>query len=331
MIRKFHITQAFNLVRDARKGNYMRHLVRIVDFSNEELLALLDTAKDIISDIDAFKEKLRGRIMASLFYEPSTRTKLSFDAAMMRLGGQVIGYSDMQSSSIVKGETLEDTIRTVSRYSDVIVMRHFIEGTPHQASKVSLCPVINAGDGKGEHPTQTLTDLLTIRSRLGRLENLELVLCGDLKNGRTVHSLVQALSRFTGNKFHFVAPASLKMPDYIKEGMKAGDYKEYEDIEDAIRYADVLYMTRVQRERFEFIEDYFKVKDAVILNKAKLHDAKDDMIVMHPLPRVNEIDLDVDEDKRAVYFEQVEYGMYVRMALLLKLVRESDKVKLAIR
>lgn len=308
----------------------MRHLVRINDFSNQELLDLLDVAGDIISDLDKYQGKMRGRIMASLFYESSTRTKLSFDAAMMRLGGQVIGYSDMQSSSIVKGESLEDTIRTVSRYSDVIVMRHYIEGTPHLASKVSRVPVINAGDGKGEHPTQTLTDLLTIRSRLGRIENLEVVLCGDLKNGRTVHSLVQALSRFPGNKFHFVAPESLKMPDEIKDKLEKGSYVEYENIEDAIAHADILYMTRVQRERFEFMEDYFKVKDSVILNRSKLHDAKEKMIIMHPLPRVNEIDLDVDDDPRAVYFEQVEYGMYVRMALILKLVQHTDKVKLQI-
>lgn len=309
----------------------MRHLVRINDFSNQELLDLIMVAKDIIADIDKYQDKMKGRIMASLFYEPSTRTKLSFDAAMMRLGGQVIGFSDMQTSSMVKGESLEDTIRTVSRYTDVVVMRHFIEGTPHQAAKVSLSPVINAGDGKGEHPTQTLTDLLTIHSRMGRLENLEVVLCGDLKNGRTVHSLVQALSRFEGNAFHFVSPDSLKMPDYIKEKLPKGSYQEYTDIEDAIKYADVLYMTRVQRERFEFMEDYFKVKDAVILNKSKLHDAKENMVIMHPLPRVNEIDVDVDDDARAVYFEQVEYGMYVRMALILKLVQGRDKVKLAVR
>lgn len=309
----------------------MRHLVRINDFSNQELLDLIMVAKDIIADIDKYQDKMKGRIMASLFYEPSTRTKLSFDAAMMRLGGQVIGFSDMQTSSMVKGESLEDTIRTVSRYTDVVVMRHFIEGTPHQAAKVSLSPVINAGDGKGEHPTQTLTDLLTIHSRMGRLENLEVVLCGDLKNGRTVHSLVQALSRFEGNTFHFVSPDSLKMPDYIKEKLPKGSYREYTDIEDAIKYADVLYMTRVQRERFEFMEDYFKVKDAVILNKSKLHDAKENMVIMHPLPRVNEIDVDVDDDARAVYFEQVEYGMYVRMALILKLVQGRDKVKLAVR
>lgn len=309
----------------------MRHLVRINDFSNQELLDLIMVAKDIIADIDKYQDKMKGRIMASLFYEPSTRTKLSFDAAMMRLGGQVIGFSDMQTSSMVKGESLEDTIRTVSRYTDVVVMRHFIEGTPHQAAKVSLSPVINAGDGKGEHPTQTLTDLLTIHSRMGRLENLEVVLCGDLKNGRTVHSLVQALSRFEGNTFHFVSPDSLKMPDYIKEKLPKGSYREYTDIEDAIKYADVLYMTRVQRERFEFMEDYFKVKDAVILNKSKLHDAKENMVIMHPLPRVNEIDVDVDDDPRAVYFEQVEYGMYIRMALILKLVQGRDKVKLAVR
>lgn len=307
----------------------MRHLVRINDFSNDELQGLLGEAKNIIQNPDAYGDRMQGRIMASLFYEPSTRTKLSFDAAMMCLGGQVIGFSDMQSSSIVKGESLEDTIRTVSRYSDLVVMRHFIEGTPHQAAKVSLAPVINAGDGKGEHPTQTLTDLLTIHSRMGRVENLEVVLCGDLKNGRTVHSLVQALSRFSGNTFHFVAPEALKMPDYILDGLDKNSYREYENIEDAIQFADILYMTRVQRERFEFMEDYFKVKDSVILNKKKMETAKKDMIIMHPLPRVNEIDVDVDDDPRAVYFEQVEYGMYVRMALILELVKDQKKVKLS--
>ena len=258
--------------------------------------------------------------MATLFYEPSTRTRLSFESAMKRLGGQVIGFSEPNSSSVSKGESLGDTIRTVSSYVDVIVMRHPQFGAANEAVKYTEVPFINAGDGGNQHPTQTLTDLLTIKSLKGNLENHTIGLCGDLKNGRTVHSLVKAMARYKNTKFVFISPKELEMPEYIKEAIKGHEYYETTNLDEAIEKLDVLYMTRVQQERFEDKAEYDRLKDYYILNKAKLNHAKKDMLVMHPLPRVNEIDTDVDADERAVYFKQAKYGMFVRMALITRLL-----------
>ena len=301
----------------------MRHLMSPLDFSVEELDQLLNLAHDIELHPEKYAHACDGKKLATLFYEPSTRTRLSFEAAMLNLGGSVLGFSSAASSSAAKGESVSDTIRMISCYADICAMRHPKEGAPMVASMVSSIPVINAGDGGHQHPTQTLTDLLTIRSLKGRLDHFTIGLCGDLKFGRTVHSLVRALSRYEGVNFIFISPEELKVPDYIKEDVleAAGiPYQEVERLEDVMPELDVLYMTRVQKERFFNEEDYVRLKDFYILNNQKMKLAKDDMIVMHPLPRVNEISVEVDKDPRAAYFRQVQYGVYARMALILTLL-----------
>ena len=300
----------------------MRHLMSPLDFSVEELDKLLDLANDIEKYPDKYAHVCDGKRIATLFYEPSTRTRLSFEAAMMNLGGKVLGFSSASSSSAAKGESVADTIRMASCYADIAAIRHPKEGAPLVASMVSSIPVINAGDGGHQHPTQTLTDLLTIRSLKGRLDHLVIGLCGDLKFGRTVHSLIEALSRYAGVSFVLISPEELRVPSYITEGMRQDNipYKEVERLEDAIPELDLLYMTRVQKERFFNEEDYVRMKDFYILDKAKMELAGPDMLVLHPLPRVNEIAVEVDSDPRAVYFKQVQYGVYVRMALILTLL-----------
>ena len=301
----------------------MRHLMSPLDFSVEELDQLLNLAHDIELHPEKYAHACDGKKLATLFYEPSTRTRLSFEAAMLNLGGSVLGSSSAASSSASKGESVSDTIRMISCYADICAMRHPKEGAPMVASMASSIPVINAGDGGHQHPTQTLTDLLTIRSLKGRLDLFTIGLCGDLKFGRTVHSLVRALSRYEGVNFIFISPEELKVPDYIKEDVLEANnipYQEVERIEDVMPELDVLYMTRVQKERFFNEEDYVRLKDFYILNNQKMKLAKDDMIVMHPLPRVNEISVEVDKDPRAAYFRQVQYGVYARMALILTLL-----------
>ena len=301
----------------------MRHLMSPLDFSVEELDQLLNLAHDIELHPEKYAHACDGKKLATLFYEPSTRTRLSFEAAMLNLGGSVLGFSSAASSSASKGESVSDTIRMISCYADICAMRHPKEGAPMVASMASSIPVINAGDGGHQHPTQTLTDLLTIRSLKGRLDHFTIGLCGDLKFGRTVHSLVRALSRYEGVNFIFISPEELKVPDYIKEDVLDANnipYQEVERIEDIMPELDVLYMTRVQKERFFNEEDYVRLKDFYILNNQKMKLAKDDMIVMHPLPRVNEISVEVDKDPRAAYFRQVQYGVYARMALILTLL-----------
>ena len=301
----------------------MRHLMSPLDFSVEELDQLLNLAHDIELHPEKYAHACDGKKLATLFYEPSTRTRLSFEAAMLNLGGSVLGFSSAASSSASKGESVSDTIRMISCYADICAMRHPKEGAPMVASMASSIPVINAGDGGHQHPTQTLTDLLTIRSLKGRLDHFTIGLCGDLKFGRTVHSLVRALSRYEGVNFIFNSPEELKVPDYIKEDVLEANnipYQEVERIEDVMPELDVLYMTRVQKERFFNEEDYVRLKDFYILNNQKMKLAKDDMIVMHPLPRVNEISVEVDKDPRAAYFRQVQYGVYARMALILTLL-----------
>ena len=301
----------------------MRHLMSPLDFSVEELDHLLDLAHDIELHPEKYAHACDGKKLATIFYEPSTRTRLSFEAAMLNLGGNVLGFSSAASSSASKGESVSDTIRMISCYADICAMRHPKEGAPMVASAVSSIPVINAGDGGHQHPSQTLTDLLTIRSLKGRLDHFTIGLCGDLKFGRTVHSLVRALARYEGVNFIFISPEELKMPSYIKEEVLEANnipYREVERLEDVMPDLDVLYMTRVQRERFFNEEDYVRLKDFYILNNQKMELAKDDMIVMHPLPRVNEIAVEVDKDPRAAYFRQVQYGVYVRMALILTLL-----------
>ena len=301
----------------------MRHLMSPLDFSVEELDQLLNLAHDIELHPEKYADACDGKKLATLFYEPSTRTRLSFEAAMLNLGGSVLGFSSAASSSASKGESVSDTIRMISCYADICAMRHPKEGAPMVASMASSIPVINAGDGGHQHPTQTLTDLLTIRSLKGRLDHFTIGLCGDLKFGRTVHSLVRALSRYEGVNFIFISPEELKVPDYIKEDVLEANnipYQEVERIEDVMPELDVLYMTRVQKERFFNEEDYVRLKDFYILNNQKMKLAKDDMIVMHPLPRVNEISVEVDKDPRAAYFRQVQYGVYARMALILTLL-----------
>lgn len=297
-----------------------RNLIQPEDFSVEEIDEILELSQKIIDNPSKYSRICEGKLMATLFYEPSTRTRLSFESAMKRLGGQVIGFSEPNSSSVSKGESLGDTIRTVSSYVDVIVMRHPQFGAANEAVKYTEVPFINAGDGGNQHPTQTLTDLLTIKSLKGNLENHKIGLCGDLKNGRTVHSLVKAMARYKNTKFVFISPKELEMPEYIKEAIKGHEYYETTNLDEAIEKLDVLYMTRVQQERFEDKAEYDRLKDYYILNKAKLNHAKKDMLVMHPLPRVNEIDTDVDADERAVYFKQAKYGMFVRMALITRLL-----------
>ncbi|MBD5464982.1 MAG: aspartate carbamoyltransferase [Lachnospiraceae bacterium] len=300
----------------------MRHLMSPLDFTVEELDKLFDLAGDIEKNPEKYANKCEGKKLATCFYEPSTRTRLSFEAAMYNLGGHVIGFSDANSSSASKGESVSDTIRMISCYADICAMRHPKEGAPMVASTKSRIPVINAGDGGHQHPTQTLTDLLTIRSLKGRLSSFTIGLCGDLKFGRTVHSLIHALVRYDNIQFVFISPDELKIPDYVTEMLqeKGIPYKEVIRLEDVMEELDLLYMTRVQRERFFNEEDYVRLKDFYILNKEKMELAKPDMLVLHPLPRVNEISIEVDEDERAVYFKQVQYGVYVRMALILTLL-----------
>ena len=301
----------------------MRHLMTPLDFSVEELDKLLDLGNDIEKNPEKYAHACAGKKLATLFYEPSTRTRLSFEAAMMNLGGNVLGFSSAASSSAAKGESVSDTIRMISCYADICAMRHPKEGAPMVATRVSSIPVINAGDGGHQHPTQTLTDLLTIRSLKGRLNNLVIGLCGDLKFGRTVHSLIKALARYEGISFVLISPEELRIPEYIREDVLNAQnipYREVEHIEDVMPELDILYMTRVQRERFFNEEDYIRLKDFYVLDKKKMSLAKEDMLVLHPLPRVNEISVEVDDDPRAAYFRQVQYGVYVRMALILTLL-----------
>ena len=300
----------------------MRHLMSPLDFSPEELDQLFDLACDIERNPKKYAHSCDGRILATCFYEPSTRTRLSFESAMIRLGGRVIGFSDAASSSASKGESVSDTIRIISCYADICAMRHPKEGAPMVAAEKSLIPVINAGDGGHQHPTQTLTDLLTIHSLKGRLGGFTIGLCGDLKFGRTVHSLINALVRYDNIRFVFISPEELRCPDYIIEMLRAKDisYNEVIRLENVMPELDFLYMTRVQKERFFNEEDYIRLKDFYILDTAKMELAKQDMLVLHPLPRVNEISVEVDADPRAAYFKQAQYGVYVRMALILTLL-----------
>lgn len=301
----------------------MQHLMSPLDLSVEELDKLLTLANDIEKNPQKYAKACEGKKLATCFYEPSTRTRLSFEAAMLNLGGSVLGFSSADSSSASKGESVSDTIRVISSYADICAMRHPKEGAPLVASQRSTIPVINAGDGGHQHPTQTLTDLMTIRSLKGRLDHLTIGLCGDLKFGRTVHSLINALVRYENISFVFISPEELRIPGYIREDVldeKGVSYKEVERLEDVIGSLDLLYMTRVQRERFFNEEDYVRLKDFYILDKAKMALAGPDMLVMHPLPRVNEISVEVDNDPRAAYFRQVQFGVYVRMALILTLL-----------
>ena len=301
----------------------MRHLMSPLDFSVDELDRLLDLASDIEKYPNKYAHACEGKKLATCFYEPSTRTRLSFEAAMLNLGGSVLGFASADSSSASKGESVSDTIRVISCYADICAMRHPKEGAPLVASQKSRIPVINAGDGGHQHPTQTLADLLTIRSLKGRLDNMTIGLCGDLKFGRTVHSLISALIRYPGIKFVLISPEELRIPSYIREDVLRANnvpFTEVERLEDAIPQLDVLYMTRVQKERFFNEEDYVRLKDFYILTKAKMDLAPEDMIVLHPLPRVNEISVEVDDDPRAVYFKQAQYAVYVRMALILTLL-----------
>ena len=301
----------------------MRHMLNPLDFSVEEIDQLLSLASDIEHHLSQYAHVCDGKILATLFYEPSTRTRLSFESAMLHLGGSVLGFSSANSSSAAKGESVADTIRTVSCYADIAAMRHPKEGSALVASMASNIPVINAGDGGHQHPTQTLTDLMTIRSLTGRLDNMTIGLCGDLKFGRTVHSLIEAMVRYPNVKFVLIAPDELKVPSYIRDDvLKAHnvEFKEVNSLDAAMPELDILYMTRVQKERFFNEEDYIRLKDSYILNKEKMKLAKDNMFVLHPLPRVNEISTEVDSDPRAAYFNQVQYGMYVRMALIMTLL-----------
>ena len=307
----------------------MRHLIDILDLSVEEIAELMDVASDIIDDPAKYSEACRGKKLATLFFEPSTRTRLSFEAAMYELGGHVIGFSEAQSSSASKGESVADTAKVISCYADIIAMRHPKEGAPLVAAMNASIPVINAGDGGHNHPTQTLADLFTIRREKGRLDHLTVGLCGDLKFGRTVHSLITALSRCEGLKFVLISPEELKLPSYVKkEVLKARDipYVQTTDLEGSLPELDILYMTRVQRERFFNEEDYLRLKDSYILTKDKLRGAREDLSILHPLPRVNEISVAIDDDPRACYFKQVLYGKYMRMALILKLLKEAGKL-----
>ncbi len=301
----------------------MRHLIDILDLSVGEIEELIDKANDIIENPEKYSEKCKNKKLATLFFEPSTRTRLSFEAAMLELGGAVLGFSEAASSSSAKGESVSDTVAVVSGYADIIAMRHPKEGAPLVAAEKSDVPVINAGDGGHNHPTQTLTDLLTIKREKGRFNNLTIGVCGDLKFGRTVHSLIAAMSRYEGVKFVLISPDELKLPRYVKEAhikSKNIPYEQTKSLEDVIDKLDILYMTRVQRERFFNEEDYLRLKDSYILTPEKLQNAKDDLSILHPLPRVNEIATAVDDDPRACYFRQARYGKYIRMALILKLL-----------
>lgn len=302
----------------------MRHLMSPLDLSVEELDQLLDLAGDIEKNPQKYAHACDGMKLATCFYEPSTRTRLSFEAAMLNLGGSVLGFASADSSSAAKGESVSDTIRIISCYADICAMRHPKEGAPLVASQKSSIPVINAGDGGHQHPTQTLTDLLTIRSLKGKLDNMTIGLCGDLKFGRTVHSLINALIRYPGIRFVLISPEELKIPDYIREDVLVKNTIPFEEVtrlDDAMPKLDILYMTRVQKERFFNEEDYVRLKNYYILDKKKMKLAKDDMYVLHPLPRVNEISVEVDDDPRAAYFRQAQYGVYVRMALILTLLK----------
>lgn len=302
----------------------MKHLIDIMDLTEEEIKELLTVANDIIANPEKYRDMCRYKKLATLFFEPSTRTRLSFEAAMMELGGGVLGFSEASSSSATKGETVSDTIQVVSCYADIIAMRHPKEGAPYAAALKSSVPIINAGDGGHNHPTQTLTDLLTVSREKGRLNNLTVGLCGDLKFGRTVHSLIRAMSRYDNIKFVLISPDELKLPDYIRHDViekNSLPFYETNSLEEKMSELDILYMTRVQRERFFNEADYIRLKDTYILNKSKLENAKDDLCIMHPLPRVNEISQEIDSDPRACYFKQVLNGKYVRMALILKLLK----------
>ena len=303
-----------------------RSLIDILDFSPEELQELIDTANDIIARPEAYSRRCSGKKLATLFFEPSTRTRLSFEAAMYELGGNVIGFSEAQSSSASKGESVADTAKVISCYADIIAMRHPKEGAPLVAAMNASIPVINAGDGGHNHPTQTLADLLTIYREKGGFENLTVGFCGDLKFGRTVHSLISALSRYPGLKLYLISPEELKLPSYVKKEVLAAKniaYVQTTDLEGVMPELDILYMTRVQRERFFNEEDYLRLKDSYILTPDKLQNAREDLCIMHPLPRVNEISVAIDDDPRACYFKQVLYGKYMRMALILKLLKEA--------
>ena len=301
----------------------MKYLIDPMDLSVEEIDELIDIANDIIKDRTRYQDVCRHKILATLFFEPSTRTRLSFESAMLSLGGSVLGFSSASNTSASKGESVSDTISVVSSYCDIIAMRHPKEGAPLVATRKSTVPLINAGDGGHNHPTQTLTDLLTIYREKGRLDNLTIGFCGDLKFGRTVHSLTKAMSRYKNIKFVFIAPSELKIPEYLKHDLldaKNLDYKEVETIEEVIEDLDILYMTRVQKERFFNEQDYIRLKDTYILDLKKLEKSKSDLIVMHPIPRVNEIAIEVDDDPRAKYFDQVQNGRFMRMALILKML-----------
>lgn len=303
----------------------MKHLIDSMDLSLEELDELYTITEDIIENEDKYREICKNKLMGTLFYEPSTRTRFSFEAAMLRLGGKIIGFSEVGSSSVAKGESIPDTIRTVGCYVDLIVMRHPKEGAPKYASFKSEVPIINAGDGGHQHPTQTLTDLITIKEIKGQIEGQTIGICGDLKFGRTVHSLIKSISRYKGIKFVLISPPELKIPEYIKKEIlikKNILFDEVETLEEAMPEIDVLYMTRVQKERFFNEADYVRLKDTYILDNEKLESAKADLAILHPLPRVNEISTEVDDDPRAAYFKQAKYGMYIRMALIIKMLGE---------
>lgn len=307
----------------------MKYLIDPMDLSVEEIDELIDIANDIIKDRTRYQDVCRHKILATLFFEPSTRTRLSFESAMLSLGGSVLGFSSASNTSASKGESVSDTISVVSSYCDIIAMRHPKEGAPLVATRKSTVPLINAGDGGHNHPTQTLTDLLTIYREKGRLDNLTIGFCGDLKFGRTVHSLTKAMSRYKNIKFVFIAPPELKIPEYLKHDLldaKNLDYKEVETIEEVVEELDILYMTRVQKERFFNEQDYIRLKDTYILDLKKLEKSKSDLIVMHPLPRVNEIAIEVDDDPRAKYFDQVQNGRFMRMALILKMLGLENEV-----
>ncbi len=302
--------------------NNLRHMMNPLDFSVEELETLFDLAGEIERDMPGYAHKCDGKILATCFYEPSTRTRLSFETAMLRLGGKCMGFADASNSSAAKGESVADTIRVISCFADICAMRHPKEGAPMVAASRSSIPVINAGDGGHQHPTQTLTDLLTIRSLYGKLSDFTIGLCGDLKFGRTVHSLINALSRYEGIRFIFISPKELKVPDYITEMLRQKNipYEEVIKLEEVMPQLDFLYMTRVQKERFFNEEDYIRLRNFYILDKEKMAFAKEKMYILHPLPRVNEISVEIDDDPRAAYFKQVQYGLYVRMALILTLL-----------
>ena len=308
----------------------MKHLLSPLDLSVSELTDLLDLARDISKDPKKYSHVCDGKKLATLFYEPSTRTRLSFESAMLNLGGSVLGFSSANSSSASKGESVSDTIRVISCYADICAMRHPKEGAPMVAASKSSIPVINAGDGGHQHPTQTLTDLMTIRELRGSLDNFTIGLCGDLKFGRTVHSLINSLVRYSNVRFVLISPKELRIPDYIRDDVLSANNAEFievESLEEAIPQLDILYMTRVQRERFFSEDEYLRMKDFYVLDTAKMALAKDNMYVLHPLPRVNEISVEVDDDPRAAYFRQAQYGVYVRMALILTLL-EIDTAKL---